>query len=311
LSCDTFSVTVSLCALTTSPINDQLYRARLSHSDLASARLGLRQTNMAFRANDDMNEFFDFDQLECDHGAQAATGPEQQHVDPFHGLGDGMSMDWASHDLVPLPAADAFLHGDIQTSKDFDHISSHGGQQWPPAEMHCIPLRETQVCIDPFSIQDVDATPCQSPLTATAPLLSLSASDRQPISSDHGMIDPFDVARTAALPPLDVPIFEITAPLAPDNVGISNRGRSSVPLRQASVSSWKPASAKRKGPQSRIPLEARQILEDEFAANPYPVAWEMDIIAHQANLDVKKVRNWFNNTRARQKGGGTFLCLLS
>jgi hypothetical protein len=32
--------------------------------------------------------------------------------------------------------------------------------------------------------------------------------------------------------------------------------------------------------------------------------WELDIIAHQANLDVKKVRNWFNNTRARQKCGG-------
>jgi hypothetical protein len=30
----------------------------------------------------------------------------------------------------------------------------------------------------------------------------------------------------------------------------------------------------------------------------------MDIIAHQANLEVKKVRNWFNNTRARKKGEG-------
>jgi hypothetical protein len=36
----------------------------------------------------------------------------------------------------------------------------------------------------------------------------------------------------------------------------------------------------------------------------------MDIIAHQANLDVKKVRNWFNNTRARKKGGGMFRLLM-
>jgi hypothetical protein len=63
----------------------------------------------------------------------------------------------------------------------------------------------------------------------------------------------------------------------------------------------KPASAKRKGPSTRLPEEARQILEEEFAANPYPCSWEIDIIAHQANLDVKRVRNWFNNTRARKK----------
>ncbi|KAF2628197.1 hypothetical protein BU25DRAFT_308729, partial [Macroventuria anomochaeta] len=73
------------------------------------------------------------------------------------------------------------------------------------------------------------------------------------------------------------------------------------PTRHTSSASWKPASAKRKGPQSRIPLESRQILEDEFATNPYPCSWEYDIIAHQANLGVKKVRNWFNNTRARKK----------
>ncbi|KAI8941086.1 hypothetical protein NX059_002326 [Plenodomus lindquistii] len=64
---------------------------------------------------------------------------------------------------------------------------------------------------------------------------------------------------------------------------------------------WTPESAKRKGTQSRIPLEARQILEDEFASNPYPCSWEMDIVAHQANLEIKRVRNWYNNTRARKK----------
>ncbi|KAF1924611.1 uncharacterized protein M421DRAFT_72038 [Didymella exigua CBS 183.55] len=77
--------------------------------------------------------------------------------------------------------------------------------------------------------------------------------------------------------------------------------RAPLPTRQPSSASWKPASAKRKGPRCRIPLESRQILDDEFATNPYPCSWEYDIIAHQANLDVKKVRNWFNNTRARKK----------
>lgn len=77
-------------------------------------------------------------------------------------------------------------------------------------------------------------------------------------------------------------------------------GQSSLPV----APTRKPASAKRKGPPSRIPPEARQILEDEFASNPYPCSWEIDIIAHQANLDTKRVRNWFNNSRARKKTSG-------
>jgi hypothetical protein len=261
---------------------------------------------MASRAVDDMNEFFDFDQLECDHhGVQATTRPEQLHVDLFCGLGDVMAMDWATN-LVPLSSADAFIPGGITTSRTFDHVSSHSHHQWSSVEMPCSPLWETEACIDPFSIQDMDAAPSQNPLTSPAPLSSLSVSDRQPLSGDHGVADSFDGARETSLSPLEVPIPESTTTLASENASASNQGRPSVPLRQASIASWKPASAKRKGPQSRIPLEAKQILEDEFAANPYPVAWEMDIIAHQANLDVKKVRNWFNNTRARQKGGGAF-----
>jgi hypothetical protein len=79
----------------------------------------------------------------------------------------------------------------------------------------------------------------------------------------------------------------------------------SVPqLRRPTLRGHKPASPRRKGPQSRIPLEARQILEDEFTTNPYPCNWEIDIIAHQVSLDVKQVRTWFNNTRARKKVAG-------
>jgi hypothetical protein len=52
------------------------------------------------------------------------------------------------------------------------------------------------------------------------------------------------------------------------------------------------------------------MLEEEFAANPYPCSWEMDIIAHQANLDVKRVRNWYNNTRARKKNTGEHITVL-
>jgi hypothetical protein len=271
---------------------------------------------MASRANDDMNEFFDFDQLEHDHGAQSVTGPEQQHVDPLYDLGDVMAMDWATNDPMPLPTMDAILPVDIETLKNFDHVNRHDQYQWPLAKALCSPLREMDTCIDPFSIPcsagDI-AAPCQNPSSTSAPSSSsLEVAYRQSAADCEGIIDAFDVGQKTSLPALEVPNLEITAPLISENVTISSRSRPTAPLLQASAASWKPASAKRKGPQSRIPLEARQILEDEFTANPYPCSWEMDIIAHQANLDVKKVRNWFNNTRARQKGGGElFLLVLS
>ena len=107
--------------------------------------------------------------------------------------------------------------------------------------------------------------------------------------------------------PLEPPLSQANQSTIPTNASLDLEHvhvKSVAAQQQTFNATWKPASAKRKGPQSRIPLEARQILEDEFAANPYPCTWELDIIAHQANLDVKKVRNWFNNTRARKKCGG-------
>ncbi|KAF2194908.1 hypothetical protein K469DRAFT_545486 [Zopfia rhizophila CBS 207.26] len=63
----------------------------------------------------------------------------------------------------------------------------------------------------------------------------------------------------------------------------------------------KQASGKRRTPHARISSEAKQVLEEKFASNPYPCAWEIDIIAYQTSLDAKKVRNWFNNARARRQ----------
>jgi hypothetical protein len=266
---------------------------------------------MASRAFDDMNEFFDFDQLDDDHGAQAVASPERQHVDPFDGLGEVMTMDWAINDPMPVPTLDVLLPCEIETSNNFSHVSSPDHYQWPSVEMPCSSSREEDTGIDPFQCRDVDPAPCQYASSITAPLSSLSALEgRQHVTGADKIIDTSEVVRKTFLPAPEVPILEITAPLASEN---ASRGRPTVPLPQASVTSWtnrKPASAKRKGPHSRIPLEAKQILEDEFTANPYPCSWEMDIIAHQANLDVKKVRNWFNNTRARQKGGGGFFLLV-
>ena len=150
---------------------------------------------------------------------------------------------------------------------------------------------------------------CDEPVSAIAPSSSLVTSAASAVrhDDDEGGLDTMGVRLVSSPPPHGRSTAETTTLL---DVGLPPT-RPAAPLRQASTASWKPASAKRKGAQSRIPLEAKQILEDEFAANPYPHNWELDVIAHQANLDVKKVRNWFNNTRARKKGGGERLIVTS
>jgi hypothetical protein len=72
------------------------------------------------------------------------------------------------------------------------------------------------------------------------------------------------------------------------------------PPRRSTSTNRRPAPAKVKGTSRRIPLKVKQVLEDEFSTNPYPCSWEIDIIAHQVNLDTKQVRTWFNNARARK-----------
>ncbi|ORX99490.1 hypothetical protein BCR34DRAFT_126482 [Clohesyomyces aquaticus] len=75
-----------------------------------------------------------------------------------------------------------------------------------------------------------------------------------------------------------------------------------VPAEDPGQTELIPKKSKAKRP--RIASEAREILESKFAINPYPSPFEMDNIVREANLDPKKVRNWFNNARARRNPPG-------
>ncbi|KAF3008556.1 hypothetical protein E8E13_006949 [Curvularia kusanoi] len=231
--------------------------------------------------SDNLDDFFDF--------AQYSHLSEIQHDEAELAEGPA-AMDWE-----PTPS------GQLPQS-----LGSH--IQWPEAETPFQPMDHTNTSLVapawPFSdAPTVIEHPPIDELT-TAPSSSLHA-----IGEADELANQIS-ARVAASE--TVPLYTGPASNAIDKPGIQISGPTSVtppiidraplPTRHASSASWKPASAKRKGPQSRIPLESRQILEDEFATNPYPCNWEYDIIAHQANLEVKKVRNWFNNTRARKKG---------
>jgi hypothetical protein len=240
------------------------------------------------QACDNLDDFFDFDQLEHDRCAHVPNGLREQHVGPFKCFDDGIAMDWTADEPAPLPSLEDITPHDIHVPNVFDGVRLHDLATWPMVE-------------DPYS-----SLLGQVP-SSLAPASSFNCyeSPRLPYGDNIGVLDTFELSLAISPPESPSTPQPITAPRT-DMAHAYHSAKPNAPLRQASTTSWKPASAKRKGPQSRIPLEARQILEDEFAANPYPCSWEMDIIAHQANLDVKKVRNWFNNTRARKKGDGKF-----
>ena len=266
-------------------------------------------------AMDNLDEFFDFARLEHDHGHDPLdTACQQQPA--FLLPHDVAVMDWAAPDLMTICPADTLLPHDVYMPDAFETPETSGHvQPWPLVDAvgPLAPLGACAAASSAFPTWHIGTADTQHPLLDQKPHSVFTPSSSSPrsqqleLTSGHdepgseGVFELPQQESTSAL--LDQVILDSSiSPASTESAEISTRPH--APFRQASVASWKPASAKRKGPQSRIPFEARQILEDEFAANPYPCSWEMDIIAHQANLDVKKVRNWFNNTRARKKGEG-------
>jgi hypothetical protein len=245
--------------------------------------------------SDNLDDFFDFEQLEQDSRLYSDLCDHQHgEPEPSEGLA---AMDWQPTSIDQLLQEERF-----EGSYD----------QWVMAESPCQPLSHssTDLVALPWSASNVPAVADHPP---SHELAATPSSSLQTIG-EVGHLANGTVPHCASLANDAVVEPSIQIP-SPTSTKPPVDSRASLPTRHAASASWKPASAKRKGPQSRIPLEARQILEDEFATNPYPCNWEYDIIAHQANLEVKKVRTWFNNTRARKKGEGMFTsqslsCLL-
>ncbi|KAK1915920.1 hypothetical protein P3342_003735 [Pyrenophora teres f. teres] len=258
-----------------------------------------------------MNDFFDFAALDEDSGLDPTCSPDENHEPPFP-TDHIATMDWAADPTATTGYKDITgLHDMHLHDAPQKCLIGQDSQQWPMfshthqsiASMEDVTVTTRAECewqADTYTPGMDHMSHCDEPIPAHAPSSSFLTPAESAVSRDDDegdLVDKMDVRVSPA-----THSQSIAEPTAMIDVGLPLT-RPAAPLRQASIASWKPASAKRKGPQSRIPFEARQILEDEFAANPYPHNWEMDIIAHQANLDVKKVRNWFNNTRARKKVG--------
>ncbi|KAF2194906.1 hypothetical protein K469DRAFT_743634 [Zopfia rhizophila CBS 207.26] len=52
--------------------------------------------------------------------------------------------------------------------------------------------------------------------------------------------------------------------------------------------------------QPRITPENKRILEKYFVSNIYPTSSDIEVIAHQTQLEPRRIRNWFSNVRARK-----------
>lgn len=219
----------------------------------------------AFHQQDGLDEFFDFSRFEQNSDAHAIHGPGPTIT---HQLDWGLAMDWQ-----PTVAEDA----------------------------HVLPALPFEDVLDSFPMHEADHVDCLSPTTLEMPAIAQTSNNftaidsltsSYPLSNQNNQTPSIHTVSDSMLSPLDItsPSNDVSVPPAP--------------LKRKAGATRKPASATRKGASNRIPLDARHMLEEEFTTNPYPCSWEIDIIAHQANLDVKRVRNWFNNTRARKKGSG-------
>ncbi|KAJ8112486.1 hypothetical protein OPT61_g5161 [Boeremia exigua] len=247
----------------------------------------------------DLEEFFDFARLERDSAVYSAL-PHVQNDGSVFAEGPA-SMDWQ-------PAAPDHTQMPKQPSQE-------PCMEWPLTET----LNQSSVYNDANTAWPISNTfieHSQRQCHELTPSLSLQAHDRLNTCTDQRPAIALPQADGVHDSSHDNPIHRSSDRLEAQVLGNNKptpftTAKVALPTRRTPSANWKPASAKRKGPQSRLSLESRQILEDEFATNPYPCSWEYDIIAHQANLDVKKVRNWFNNTRARNKGEGILRTLTN
>jgi hypothetical protein len=223
-----------------------------------------------------LEEFFDFDKLECDTRNHAQYQSPTLLDPSFPALGEEHVMDWHHSFFEESCAIDAFpshlLSGvdDMVLDHDYTGIADD------------MPLPE-EVRYDMFD--------------------SISNTATDPVSLVLRNNDSF-TALSEPLADNTTPNISLSVPTSTMPSVTTRKDQPENRTRNSAAPSRKPASAKRKGPPNRIPQEARQMLEEEFATNPYPCSWEIDIIAHQANLDTKRVKNWFNNSRARKKGLG-------
>lgn len=231
-------------------------------------------------ALDNMDEFFDFAALDQNADSGSNHFPKQQSV-PLIQPDDVTNIDWAVEPAAHHSPTDDFQLNDMPMY-DVSQFFSTGGvsQQWPSSH-------GTDGLVSRMVERGLARTTDQSWQTDKPQRMAGSMTHDEAnlnipssYSPSLGLMQCNNVHGNNGGSPADTLDYrleqsasQIDRSTIPANTSfpLSQVPISSVAAQQEAFSgTWKPASAKRKGPQSRIPLEARQILEDEFAVNPYP-----------------------------------------
>ena len=218
--------------------------------------------------HDNLDEFFDFAQLEHDNCLYSgrAGGTCGQHA----ATEDVTAMDWqpAVSDYIITPGEllerppQEWTWNEVPSEPLIYNDPNHPvASTWPANHM---PITNDYQQPPELQLTPLSSSPEHNRVSLISEVVqhgSVSASGQEGGVSacSHGKL----IAKQSG----DTPVAQTsshTKVAPPITTSVS------TPTRHTSSASWKPASAKRKGPQSRIPLEARQILEDEFATNPYP-----------------------------------------
>ncbi|KAF2729850.1 hypothetical protein EJ04DRAFT_527467 [Polyplosphaeria fusca] len=211
-----------------------------------------------------IDDFFDFDQLDP-HQLGAFNESHNACFDGFALPSFELGVEW--------PAAPALPPAAVQYVEPRDLMRDSSGQ----GASH--------------DIIDCPSSPIQEYGHVFAPVEAIS----QPGACSLGLEDLCLSTSALHAVPISEPSINDAPSSPPQSLRKPQEAKGARSRKQRQI------PAKRRNQQSRLPPEARQILEEKFSLNPYPCSWELDIIAHQTKLDIKRVRTWFNNTRARKE----------
>ncbi|ORX99492.1 hypothetical protein BCR34DRAFT_592895 [Clohesyomyces aquaticus] len=202
----------------------------------------------------------------------------------FSGTSDGLFLNDTMHQDPPSPISQGFLE--------------------ERSELHCAALQSAASDITQLGGWSLELDP----------QLDLYGDTRFPLP-DIGALYPLDTAARPASP-FYTHAFAIETGLGDgidliENNSNSNRWTDEILDWQEYQSSSEPvlltdeggntSSQRRLGQLPRLPIAAKQFLEEMFDRNPYPSPEEIEQFSTRIHINAKRIRNWFGNTRCRRE----------
>jgi hypothetical protein len=120
-----------------------------------------------------------------------------------------------------------------------------------------------------------------------------------------------DVGESGASDPYHPPYGDDQSPTSSENctapaLGTAERSGLHPPVLESRPDAGDEQSTRPRMPQTRLPNDAVQALEQVFTVTRYPGHDELRRLAENTKQSFKRVRNWFSNARARKPRPGEY-----